>query len=60
MALLCGNIDSDTIKLVGRWASDAMMRYLHQEAQPIMKRLAVTMLARGDYSFLPTNLAAGP
>ena len=57
MALLCGNIDSDTIKLVGRWASDAMMRYLHQEAQPIMKRLAVTMLARGDYSFLPTNLA---
>ena len=56
MALLCGNVDSDTIMLVGRWHSDAMMRYLHQEAQPIMKHLAATMLDCGNYGFLPTHM----
>jgi hypothetical protein len=29
MALLCGNIDQNTIRMLGRWHSDAMMRYLH-------------------------------
>jgi len=53
MALLCGRVDPDTIKLLGRWHSDAMMRYLHQEAQPIMKNLAKTMFHAGDYNFLP-------
>lgn len=56
MALLSGRVDSDTIKLLGRWHSDSMMRYLHQEAQPIMKNLARTMFNEGTYNFLPTTL----
>ena len=55
MALLCGRIDKDTIKLLGRWHSDAMMRYLHQEAQPIYQRLSKTMFNNGTYSFNATD-----
>ena len=36
MALLCGQVDTDMIKFVGRWRSDAMFRYLHAQATPII------------------------
>ena len=39
--------------MLGRWHSDAMMRYLHQQAQPIMKQSAKAMFNDGNYSFLP-------
>ena len=55
MALLNGNCDSNVIKLLARWHSDAMMRYLHQQSLPIFKKLAVTMFNRGSYSFLPED-----
>ena len=55
MALLCGNTDTDTIMLLGRWHSDAMMRYLHQDCLPVMNRLARTMFNNGKYSFLPSQ-----
>lgn len=55
MALLCANVDSDTIKLLGRWHSDAMIRYLHVQAQPIAQRLSTRMFNDGHYSFLPTD-----
>jgi hypothetical protein len=29
MALLSGHMDMDHIRMLGRWHSDAMMRYLH-------------------------------
>ena len=51
MALLCGDVDKDTIQLLGRWYSDAMLRYLHQDAHPIMQRLAQRMFNNGTYSF---------
>ena len=64
MALLCGRCDRDIIMLVGRWHSDAMMRYLHQDAQPIMQKLAVKMFNNGTYSFHPSETVpifrAGP
>jgi len=53
MALLCGRVDANLIMMLGRWHSDAMMRYLHQQAQPIMKQFAVAMFANGTYTFLP-------
>ena len=55
MALLCGRCDTDQIKLLGRWHSDAMMRYLHQEAQPVLQQLARKMFNSGRYSFLTTD-----
>jgi hypothetical protein len=29
MALMCGKVDHTTIHMLGRWHSDAMLRYLH-------------------------------
>lgn len=53
MALLCGKVDTDTIMLVGRWRSDAMFRYLHAQALPIIRDLAHTMLHHGAYTLAP-------
>jgi len=53
MALLVGGCDSNVIKLLARWHSDAMMRYLHQTSTPIFKKLAKAMFNKGRYSFLP-------
>ena len=53
MAMLCGKVDSDIIRLVGRWRSDAMFRYLHAQAIPIISPLAPTMLQNGAFSLMP-------
>ena len=49
MALLCSGIDTDIIRLIGRWRSDEMLRYLHLQAEPLMrgfsKRMVTTPLA---------------
>jgi hypothetical protein len=55
MALLSSGCDIDVIKLLARWHSDAMTRYLHQQALPIFKRLAQSMFNNGSYSFLPEH-----
>jgi hypothetical protein len=52
-ALLCANIDFNTIRLLGRWKSDAMIRYLHISANPAVHKLAKDMYAGGFYSFVP-------
>jgi hypothetical protein len=51
--MLCGKIDFDSIQMMGRWHSDAMMRYLHIQAQPIINKYAAKMYNRGTYTFLP-------
>jgi hypothetical protein len=48
MALLCGGCDDNIIQLLGRWNGASMLRYLHQEAEPIMRNLAAKMF---DHSF---------
>ncbi len=53
MALLCGKVDMDLIKMLGRWHSDSMMRYLFLQAQPLMGDFAKKMFNHGTYSFLP-------
>jgi hypothetical protein len=53
MALLCGKVDADTIRLVGRWKSDAMFRYLHAQALPLVNHLARTMLQHGNFHLAP-------
>ena len=51
-ALLCANVDSDTIRLVGRWRSDEMLRYLHVQAEPVMRGFARRMVSNGDFGAL--------
>jgi hypothetical protein len=55
MALLCAHVDSDTIRLLGRWRSDEMLRYLTVQAQPIMRDFASRMLQGGQYTLLPNT-----
>jgi hypothetical protein len=55
MALLCAHVDSDTIRLLGRWRSDEMLRYLTVQAQPIMRDFSARMLQGGQYTLLPNT-----
>lgn len=55
MALLCADVDTDRIRLLGRWKSDEMLRYLHVQALPIVAPLANLMVHHGHFSFIPNN-----
>jgi hypothetical protein len=59
MALFCAHVDTDTIRLIGRWRSDEMLRYLHVQAAPLMRGFAARMLADGNYTLLPNAAVAG-
>ena len=52
-ALLCARVNSDSIKLLGRWKSDAMFRYLRIQALAYSVNLAQQMLNHGAYTFSP-------
>jgi hypothetical protein len=55
MAMLCARIDPLTIQLLGRWRSDAMLRYLHVQAAPLTNDIASRMLQGGQYQLLPNQ-----
>ena len=57
-ALLCAGVDSDTIKLLGRWKSDAMFRYLRVQADAQGKHHSQLMLDNGSFTFSPGACAA--
>jgi len=52
-AMLCAKIDKDLTQLQGRWKSDAMIRYLHISAAPIVNSFARKMFKAGNFSFFP-------
>ena len=55
MALLNSSVDSDVVKLLGRWHSDAMIQHLHQDADSVAKHLAVQMFNDGVCGFATTD-----
>lgn len=52
-ALLCAQVDPNSIQLMGRWRSDAMIRYLHIAAKSTLEQYAAKMFHGGHYSFNP-------
>jgi hypothetical protein len=50
MALLCAEVDPDKIRLLGRWPSDEMLRYLHIQAYPLVAPLAPLMVRHGHFT----------
>ena len=52
MAMLLGGIDGDVIRILGRWHSDTMLRYLHVSAESINHNHARSMLLDGHYDLL--------
>jgi hypothetical protein len=55
MALLCAHVDSDVIRLLGRWRSDEMLCYLHVQAEPVMRDFSRRMLAGDSFTLLPNQ-----
>jgi hypothetical protein len=55
-ALLLAQVDPDVIRLIGRWRSDEMLRYLHVQAYPLMRDYARRMLSSADYTLIPNHL----
>ena len=47
-ALLEGNIPTSLIKLLGRWRSDEVFRYLHTQSEPLMQRLTDVLVDHVD------------
>ena len=56
-ALLCANVHDTTIKLIGRWQSDAMIRYLRVQATANRENFAQHMPTHGRFTFNPSDLA---
>ena len=55
MALLCAQVDTDVIRLIGRWRSDEMLRYLHVQAEPVMRDFSSRMINHGAFTLLPNH-----
>jgi hypothetical protein len=55
MAILFGKIDINSIRMMDQWYSDAMLRYLHMQAQPIIGHYAVKMFNKRTYTFQPNE-----
>ena len=54
-ALLCAKVDTDVIRLLGRWRSDEMLRYLHCQATPVMQDFSRKMLSGGVFTLIPNQ-----
>ena len=53
MALFCGGVDNSRIRLLGRWKSWTMLRYLHLQSRAAMRGLSAAMLQGGKINMLP-------
>ena len=53
MTLRMARVGTDTIRLVGRWRSHIMMRYLHTMAKTFTERIEARMVQHGDYALIP-------
>ena len=53
MDLLLASIDTNTIRLVGRWCRNFMMCYLHTSSQKYTSGMAVRMVQHGYYDIIP-------
>ena len=52
MVLLLGGVDPDHIRIFGRWRSDAMFRYLHAHAVPLIQDNSRIMFHGGHYTLV--------
>ena len=60
MALLCVGVDRNRIRMIGRWRSDELFRYLHVQAHPNMTGIAAAMLRGGSYQRVPSRSFVSP
>ena len=53
MVLLLAGVPGDTIKLLGRWKSNAMLAYLHTSAKELTQGYSNRMIQGGNYTIVP-------
>ena len=53
MALLLSKVNTDTSRLVSRWRSNAMLRYLHISTQTFTAGIVACMVQHGEYALIP-------
>ena len=53
MSLLFLSVESNVIKLIGRWHSNDILRHIQVQVEPLMRNLSRLMFTNGIYSFLP-------
>ena len=56
MALLLGDVDPNKIRILGRWRSDAMFRYLYGHALPLVQHNSRLMFSGGHYTLVTQHL----
>ena len=57
MALLMSQVDPDTIRLVGRWRSDTVLRYLHMTTKTFTEVVAIKKFEHDTYAPIPPEHA---
>ena len=50
-------VDADTIRLVGRWRSDTIIRYLHTMANSFAEGLSANIFEHSAYALIPPTHA---
>lgn len=60
MALLNAGTDLARIRLLGRWRSDEVYRYLHLQAPSVMAPLAPAILRGGQFRMRPSDSSTHP
>ena len=55
--LLTDRVEPDTIRLVGRWRSNTMLRYLHTTSKSFMDGLTFRMFQYDNYTLIPPEHA---
>ena len=53
MDILMVRVDPYTIRMVGRWRSDTILRYLHTTANSFTEGLLAKMFKHGTYALIP-------
>ena len=53
MELLIAQVEPDTIRLVGRWRINTLLRYLHTTAKSFTEGLAAKMFEHSTYTLIP-------
>ena len=53
--MLCARIDINITQLVGRWRSDEMIKYLHVQADSIMRNYSRQMFEHGHFTYHGTD-----
>ena len=53
MELLFSEVDGNIIKIIVRWRSNEILRYLHVQAEPLMRHFLQLILTHVNYYFLP-------